>query len=217
MLTNFESLPHHTSYCPMRVYNYTYANFGSPSCKLFTCFADTCSLYSHPNSPALNMEAIYSSETSVLTKNTRRKIPEDGFLHSHRRETLKSYIFTRILISLLLQRRPQFTVNMYFPFLILSKVTINSDMQCLFCIFPLSFVTQLSIPMPTKLLTIKIRRFQYPFSLPECIRDQKCVLTPPTDIIDYEILKNLNWHGCLVTAICAITSIKTELTYVRIL
>jgi hypothetical protein len=32
------------------------------------------------------MEAICSSETSVLTKNTRRKIPEDGFPHSHRRE-----------------------------------------------------------------------------------------------------------------------------------
>jgi hypothetical protein len=29
----------------------------------------------------LKMEAICSSETSVLTKNTRRKIPEDGFLH----------------------------------------------------------------------------------------------------------------------------------------
>jgi hypothetical protein len=27
------------------------------------------------------MEAIRSSETSFLTKNTRRKIPEDGFLH----------------------------------------------------------------------------------------------------------------------------------------
>jgi hypothetical protein len=38
------------------------------------------------------MEAIYSSEMSVLTRATRRKIAEDGILHSHRRENLKSYI-----------------------------------------------------------------------------------------------------------------------------
>jgi hypothetical protein len=38
------------------------------------------------------MEAIRSSETSIFTSGTRRKIPEDGILHSHRREYLKSYI-----------------------------------------------------------------------------------------------------------------------------
>jgi hypothetical protein len=59
--------------------------------------ADTCSLYSHRDSPALMMEAIRSSETSALTKNTRRKIPEDGFLHSHRRENLKSYILRELV------------------------------------------------------------------------------------------------------------------------
>jgi hypothetical protein len=37
-------------------------------------------------------EALSSSETSVLTRATGRHSPEDGILHSHRRENLKSDI-----------------------------------------------------------------------------------------------------------------------------
>jgi hypothetical protein len=42
-------------------------------------------------------EAPGSSETSVLTRTTRRNNPEDTILHSHRRENLKSYNFFFIL------------------------------------------------------------------------------------------------------------------------
>jgi hypothetical protein len=48
-----------------------------------------------PSSPilvTLMMDALSSSETSVLIRDTRRNIVEYAILHSHCRENLKSYI-----------------------------------------------------------------------------------------------------------------------------
>jgi hypothetical protein len=46
----------------------------------------------HADSSTLKMVVISSSETSVHTRSTRRHIPEDDILRSHRRENFKSYI-----------------------------------------------------------------------------------------------------------------------------
>jgi hypothetical protein len=50
----------------------------------------------------LMMEEMRFSETSVFTRATRLHIPEDGIVHSHRRENPKSYVVLRLFKDVVL-------------------------------------------------------------------------------------------------------------------
>jgi hypothetical protein len=70
------------------------------------------------------METLRSSETSVLTSVTRRNVAEDGILHSHRGENLKSYINFGILTPRNNKIQPDFGYNRI-SFLQVSTFRIN--------------------------------------------------------------------------------------------
>jgi hypothetical protein len=61
-----------------------------------------CVVPSTPIFVTLMKEAPCSSETSVLTRATRRNNPDDTILHSHRRENLKSYTAKAVSSSTIL-------------------------------------------------------------------------------------------------------------------
>jgi hypothetical protein len=56
------------------------------------CLVVTVNVPSSPILVTLMMEAIHSTDTSVLTRAAQRYIQEVGILHSHLRENVKFYI-----------------------------------------------------------------------------------------------------------------------------
>jgi hypothetical protein len=61
-------------------------------CYAFGALGRTDVVPSSPILVTLTMEALSSSETSVLTSTTWHNVPEDAILHSHCSGNLKSYI-----------------------------------------------------------------------------------------------------------------------------
>jgi hypothetical protein len=68
------------------------------------------------------METIRYSETLVHTRYTRRHIPKDGILYSHRCENLKSFIWISCLLEI-------FIISIYISYSYSTKMYIQNNLR----------------------------------------------------------------------------------------
>jgi hypothetical protein len=117
----------------------------------------------------LMVEALNSSEMSVLTRAIRRNIPQDGILHSHLRENLKSwtrYVYvtrpTGVLnpVITFVQHAVKIPATLIpiLPTPVTTQPVGHSPPVQLFCIDLISFYWTLNIPVPWVKVDLRFSR-----------------------------------------------------------
>jgi hypothetical protein len=123
------------------------------------------------------IEALSSFETSVLTRATRRNIPEEAILRSHRRENLRSYITGLITKDLLLQN--VVTLSTFYPFSVLGGRAFKS-----FEFYLLGFLLnpEDGAVYPAEILAVsEVQVFRNQEDIPLIFTEVKIYIPPPKE------------------------------------